>query len=61
MHAAASITRLPNKYVWTMNEIRYETTSYAPHHVHIEECGLLQESKEIPTPWHIYVEFIFLP
>ena len=44
-----------------MTEIRYETTSYAPHHVHIEECGLLQESKEIPTPWHIYVEFIFLP
>ena len=60
MHAAVPITYLlPNKHVWKMNKIRHDTTSYTPHHV--QECGLLQKSKEIPTPWHIYVEFIFLP
>ena len=42
-YAAVLITYLPNKHVWTMNTIRYETTSYTPH-LNTEECGLLQKS-----------------
>ena len=59
-YAAVLITYLLKKHVWTMNKIRYETTSYTPH-LNTEECGLLQKSKEIPTPWDIYIELIFLP
>ena len=46
-YAAVLIIYLPNKHVWTMNKIRYETTSYTPH-VHIEECGLLQKVRKYP-------------